>query len=57
MSVQFPILTAMVASSSAEVFAPIAALYLSPGAWVADVTYGRGVFWKSMHGKIIATLS
>lgn len=29
-----------------ELFPKILALYLAPGSVVADVTYGRGVFWK-----------
>src|SRR5436309_518028 len=29
-----------------EVFPDILKLYVPPGALVADVTYGRGVFWK-----------
>jgi len=29
-----------------EVFPDILSLYVAPGALVADVTYGRGVFWR-----------
>lgn len=31
-----------------ELFARIAGLHLAPGSVIADVTYGRGVFWKSI---------
>ncbi len=33
-----------------EVFPKILGLYLLPGSKVADVTYGRGVFWKRVPG-------
>lgn len=33
-------------SGNAEVFAEVAALHLTPGGTVADVTYGKGVFWQ-----------
>jgi hypothetical protein len=31
-----------------EVFPSVLALYVEPGSKVADVTYGRGVFWKAI---------
>jgi hypothetical protein len=34
-----------------EVFPEVARLYVSPGAKVADVTYGKGVFWKGVDVK------
>ena len=34
------------ANPNAEVFPRILDLYLCPGAVVADVTYGKGAFWK-----------
>jgi hypothetical protein len=43
-----PILTAMVVTSSAEIFPSILDLYVEPGARIADVTYGRGVFWRKV---------
>jgi SAM-dependent methyltransferase len=33
---------------NAELFASIASLYIRPGSKIADVTFGRGVFWKSV---------
>lgn len=41
------ILSASVAGN-AEVFADVAALHLPAGCRVADVTYGKGVFWKKV---------
>lgn len=34
-----------------EVFPRVLALYLAPGSRVADVTYGKGVFWKRVRGE------
>ena len=31
-----------------EVFPYVASLYVSPGSKIADVTYGKGVFWKKI---------
>lgn len=33
---------------NAELFASIASLYIRPGSKIADVTFGRGVFWKAL---------
>jgi SAM-dependent methyltransferase len=33
---------------NAELFASIASLYIRPGSKIADVTFGRGVFWKAV---------
>ena len=41
------ILSAHVAGN-AEVFAQIAQLHLPPGSLVADLTYGKGVFWQQV---------
>jgi hypothetical protein len=41
-----------------EVFPHVLSLYIAPGSTVADVTYGKGVFWKSVpkdRFKILAT--
>ena len=51
------ILTAKVGDSS-DLFPDILALYVSEGATVADVTYGRGVFWKNIDApkyKLLAS--
>lgn len=40
------------------VFPQVLALYVSPGSTVADVTYGRGIFWKKVPKdtyKLLAT--
>lgn len=38
-------------SNNADVFPRILALHVSPGSVVADVTYGKGVFWRNVpHG-------
>lgn len=34
--------------TNAQVFPQILALHVPPGATVADVTYGKGVFWQSV---------
>ena len=41
------ILSAHLASND-EIFPQILSLYVEPGSTVADVTYGRGVFWKKV---------
>ncbi len=41
-----------------QVFPHVLALYLAPGSTVADVTYGKGVFWKNVAPgayKLLAT--
>ena len=35
-------------SNNSEVFTQILNLYISPGAKIADVTYGQGAFWKNV---------
>lgn len=35
-------------ADNAEVFASVAALHLPEGSLIADVTYGKGVFWKAV---------
>jgi|SRR5947208_3074303 len=35
------------AGNNSELFPQILALYIRPGSRVADVTYGKGVFWKN----------
>lgn len=35
-------------SGNAEVFTQLAELHIPPGATVADVTYGKGVFWQQI---------
>lgn len=41
------VLTAQVGTNAA-LFADVARLYLKPGCRVADVTYGKGVFWQNI---------
>jgi len=44
--------------TNAEVFPHILALYVARGATVADVTYGKGVFWKHVPAdayRVLAT--
>ena len=36
-------------SNNTEVFALILELYVPSGSKIADVTYGRGVFWKNVN--------
>jgi hypothetical protein len=36
---------------NADVFPHVLALYVSPGSRVADVTYGRGTFWKHLDSR------
>lgn len=41
-----------------EVFPQILSLYVAPGSTIADVTYGRGVFWKQIPAaryKVLGT--
>lgn len=42
-----PILTACV-GTNAELLPKVFELYVKPGAIIADVTYGKGVFWKNI---------
>lgn len=35
-------------AGNAEVFAKVMSLHVAPGAVVADVTFGKGVFWKNI---------
>jgi DNA methylase len=35
-----------------EMFPQILSLYVAPGSVVADITYGKGVFWKKVDTKI-----
>lgn len=34
--------------TSEEVFPDVLSLYVKPGSTVADVTFGKGVFWKKI---------
>jgi hypothetical protein len=34
-----------------ELFPSVLSLYVAPGSTVADITYGRGVFWKKVDRK------
>lgn len=43
--------------SNDEVFPHILSLYVSPGSTVADVTYGKGVFWKKVPDGAFQLLS
>jgi len=49
-----PVKSAHVASNS-EVFRDIARLHLESGDNVADVTYGKGVFWQEVQGEYSLT--
>jgi hypothetical protein len=40
------ILTAAVDVTNADLIARVASVYLKPGMRVADITFGRGIFWK-----------
>ncbi len=35
--------------TNADVFPAVLHLHVPPGARIADVTYGRGVFWRNVH--------
>jgi hypothetical protein len=35
-----------------ELFPSILSLYVAPGSTVADITYGKGVFWKKVDKKV-----
>jgi hypothetical protein len=51
------ILSAHIASN-ADVFPRVLALHVSPGAIVADVTWGKGVFWKHVpEGRYVVHAS
>ena len=48
--------------TNADVFPEVLALHVTPGARIADVTYGKGVFWRrvdtnnyELHASNIAT--
>ncbi len=44
--------------SNEDVFPQILQIYVAPGATVADVTYGRGIFWKKVppnHYKLLTS--
>jgi hypothetical protein len=45
---QEPIYTAIVGRTNADLISEVARLYLEPGARVADVTYGKGTFWRKV---------
>lgn len=45
-----PILTC-VEGTNADLFPHALALYVQPGARIADVTYGRGVFWRNIDAS------
>lgn len=49
----FPILTARV-NNNAEVFAELLDLYVPDGSLVADVTFGRGSFWRE-YGRVLSS--
>lgn len=38
-------------AGNAEVFPKVLDLHVSDGATIADVTYGKGVFWKDVNGQ------
>jgi hypothetical protein len=42
--------------TSADIFPQILRLYLPPGSTVADVTYGKGVFWKNVAPGLFEVL-
>lgn len=42
--------------SNEEVFPLILKIYVAPGALVADVTYGRGIFWKQVPPDLYRVL-
>lgn len=44
----FPILTGRV-GTNADIFPSILKMYVEEGSIIADVTYGRGVFWKNVN--------
>lgn len=48
------VLTARVGDNS-DLFNDLAKLYLAPGDVVADLTYGRGVFWKNIDVSLYST--
>ena len=37
-----------ITGTNADLFLAATQLHLAPGAWVADVTYGKGVFWRKI---------
>lgn len=40
-----------------EIFPHIMSLYVEPGSTVADITYGRGVFWKGIEKRAYRLLA
>ena len=44
-------------ASNDEVFPDILSLYVAPGSVVADVTYGRGVFWRRAPEGVFRALA
>ncbi len=40
-----------------EIFPEILQLYVAPGSVVADITYGRGIFWKNVNKKLYKLLA
>ena len=44
-------------ASNDEVFPDILSLYVAPGSVVADVTYGRGVFWRRVPEGVFRVLA
>lgn len=45
------------AGTSAEVFPLVLSLYVAPGSRVADVTYGKGVFWRNVPPTVYEVLA
>lgn len=45
------VLSAYVGSND-EIFPDVLSLYVAPGSTVADVTYGKGVFWRSIPATL-----
>jgi len=44
------------AGGNEEVFPQVLSLYVAPGATIADVTYGKGVFWRSIAPELYSVL-
>lgn len=42
---------------NAEMFPSILSLYVVPGSTIADVTFGKGVFWKNVPSKLYKVLA
>jgi hypothetical protein len=43
--------------NNADMFPSIISLYVSPGSTVADVTFGKGVFWKNVPSDVYKVLA